>query len=194
MKTCGACKHDQRDRIADLLLRRTPMSKISAETGLSIATIHRHKQHISSMMVPATRAREAADAQSLLDRVENLIAQSQTIAVQAQKKKEWRAATMALREVRGCLELLARLSGELQAATNISLHKHLHVEAQSTLPRTAEECDREIAEYVRQGTLGFNLNEFCRLKALLEPGNVLDAAEYESSALLVGTDAGGVTS
>ncbi|MGA3092649.1 MAG: hypothetical protein ABSD75_28960 [Terriglobales bacterium] len=164
------------------------MSKISAETGLSIATIHRHKQHISSMMVPATRAREAADAQSLLDRVENLISQSQTIAVQAQKKKEWRAATMALREVRGCLELLARLSGELQAATNVSLHRHLHIEAQSALPRTAEECDREVAEYVRQGTLGFNLDEFYRLKALLEPGTVLDAAEYESSASLAAAD------
>jgi len=188
MKTCGACTHPKREDIENMLLRRIPMSKISTETGLSLATIFRHKQHIASMMVPAVRAREASDADTLLDRVENVVTQCQNIATKAEKRKEWASAVKALREVKSCLELLARLSGELQAATNISLHRHLHVEAQSTLPRTAEECDREVAEYVRQGTLGFDLNEFYRLQSLLEPGAVLDARDYTSPEELAAAD------
>ena len=123
------------------------------------------------------RAEQAASANTLLDRVESLIAEFREIASQAQKKKNWTGAVGALREVRGCLDLLGRLSGQLQAAASLSFHRHLHVEGQSTpIPKTEAEIDSEIAELVRQSTNNFDIREFHRLRLLLQPCAVLEGA------------------
>jgi hypothetical protein len=76
----------------------------------------------------------------------------------------------ALREIRGNLELLARLNGELRATSNLSLHKHLHIEAaQSEEPRSVEDLDLEIARGVAEVTENFDPKEIERLRLLVHP-------------------------
>jgi hypothetical protein len=58
----------------------------------------------------------------LLERVEALVAQSRTIAHAAQQNQQWVSATSALREVRCCLELLGKLTGELSSSTNFNFN------------------------------------------------------------------------
>jgi hypothetical protein len=48
--------------------------------------------------------------------VEGLIAESKAIAEKAKSGQQWIAAVSALREVRSCIELMAKLSGELSSA------------------------------------------------------------------------------
>ena len=58
---------------------------------------------------------EVTGADTLLDRIEALILDVRRIAAKAEKAGQWGPAAGALREARACIELLARLRGELQA-------------------------------------------------------------------------------
>jgi len=123
--------------------------------------------------VQAQQAEIVTEATSLLDRVESLMQESEKIAAAAKQEKNWPAATSALREARGCLELLAKLRGELQQAGSLHLHKHLHATAP---PQTEAEVERAIALEVATATDGFSSVKIAELKALAE------AAGIESTA------------
>lgn len=64
-----------------------------------------------------------AEATILLERVESLIERLETIAHKAEEDGAWSSAAAAIREIRGCLTLLAQLTGELHrgASFNINL-------------------------------------------------------------------------
>jgi hypothetical protein len=51
-----------------------------------------------------------------LERIEALVLDVRRIAQKAEKAGQWGQAASALREARACIELLARLRGELQAS------------------------------------------------------------------------------
>lgn len=59
-------------------------------------------------------------ATTLLDRVEGLVAESRAIAHAAKSGQQWVAATSALREVRCCLELLGKLTGQISTSFNFN--------------------------------------------------------------------------
>jgi hypothetical protein len=61
-------------------------------------------------------------ATSLLERIERLIIETRTIAAAAKKERQWISAVAALKEVRACLELLGKLTGEISSssATNFN--------------------------------------------------------------------------
>ncbi len=76
--------------------------------------MHRHREHIPAALTKAEQAHEVAQATTLLGRIEGLIQDCRAISQKAQRARQWQAAVSALRELRGCLELLGKLSGELQ--------------------------------------------------------------------------------
>ena len=65
----------------------------------------------------AHRAREADRGQSLLDQVDELKGRVATILDGAEAENNPRLALMAARELRGCLDLLGRVMGELNPGT-----------------------------------------------------------------------------
>jgi len=154
-------------------LRNTPLRTIAQRVGTSPWALHRHKKHLPAQLVQAQQAEIVTEATSLLDRVESLMQESEKIAAAAKQEKNWPAATSALREARGCLELLAKLRGELQQAGSLHLHKHLHATAP---PQTEAEVERAIALEVATATDGFSSVKIAELKALAE------AAGIESTA------------
>jgi hypothetical protein len=118
---CTTCRHPQRAQIDEALVTgEAALQEIGQQYGLSTAAIFRHKAHIPAALVAAKQAQEASAATTLLDRVETLIDDCRMIAKGAQRAKQWTAATTALREVRCCLELLGKLSGELQQGPLVS--------------------------------------------------------------------------
>jgi len=167
-QTCSVCKHPEKLAIEDALLRKVPMSRIARQTKTGLWSINRHKKHMAAGVVRAApyEVSQTLSAVSLLNRVESLLAECRGIADAAKRNKSWAAAVSALREVRGCIELLGKLDGQLKAAGELHLHQHqhLHVEA----PRTVEELDLEIARNVGEATSGFELEEFLRLKQLVQ--------------------------
>jgi hypothetical protein len=122
---CRTCKHPRRAKIDEALVTgETSLLEIGQSFGLSPAALHRHKAHIPEALVVAKQAREASDATTLLERVESLISECHDISARAQRDKQWVAATGALREVRLCLELLGKLSGELQQGSLLQIQQN----------------------------------------------------------------------
>jgi hypothetical protein len=134
---------------------------------VSLPALDRHKGHLPSTIVKAEQAEVVCVATSLLARVESLMQESEKIAAAAKLEKNWPAATSALREARGCLELLGKLRGELQQPGALHLHKHAHTHTASQ-QRNEVEIDLEIARHVAAATADFSDDEIARLKGLLE--------------------------
>jgi hypothetical protein len=76
---------------------------------VSRSALHRHKKHIPRVLAKVHQAEEVAAASSLRSQIEALMNEFRTIAARAQTDRQWSAAATALREVRACLELTAKL-------------------------------------------------------------------------------------
>src|SRR5215216_5726333 len=102
---CSVCIHPDAVLINEaLVVERRSKRTVAAQYGLSDAAIQRHKEHIPKLLAEATRAQEAADADTLLDRVEGLYKRTEAILEAAEDDKEWGTALQAIRECRGNLE------------------------------------------------------------------------------------------
>jgi hypothetical protein len=78
-------------------------------------------EHISETLIQAKEAKEVAQADNLLDQVRDLQKKALNILFKAEAAKDYRAATGAIREARGCLELLAKLLGEITEGQTINV-------------------------------------------------------------------------
>jgi hypothetical protein len=177
MRTCTICKHEKRAAIEDALLRNIPLRTIARDLRTSAAAIFRHKQHLEQKLLIAEHVKEVTEANSLLDRVEALMKDCTGIAAAAKTEKAWPAAISALAQVRACLELLARLTGQLQAGS-VQFHAHLHTGA--SVPTNEADLEFEIARHVAEATLNFDEHEIARLKALLAKPMLLEASALDS--------------
>ena len=101
--------------------------------------------------------------------------ESEKIAAAATLEKNWPAATSALREARGCLELLGKLRGELQQPGSLHLHKHEHVHTSETATSEAE-IELMISQHVAAATNDFDCAEIARLKGLWELASTQSSA------------------
>ena len=96
-------------------------------------------------------AEVVCEPRSLLERVEKLIKDSEIIAEAAKRKQDWSAATSALREARTCLELLAKIRGELQTGTHVrvGVGVAVGVEAHAKEPTALSDADLDLAIAIR---------------------------------------------
>jgi len=169
-QTCQVCRHPKRAAIEEALLRCTPLRKIAEQFSTSAYAVHRHGKHIARLLANSAerKAREASKTETLLDRVETLLRECRQIATAARRDKAWGAATSALREVRSCVELLARLRGELQqpggATVNVGVAVNL---PQPSASDDDGDVELQIARHVQEATLNFDASEIRRLQMSL---------------------------
>ncbi|MCX6692407.1 MAG: hypothetical protein NTW33_10285 [Methanoregula sp.] len=80
-------------------------------------SLHRHQKagHIPASIVKAEEAKEIAKGNDLLKYVRGLLGKSVRILDSAEGSGDLRTACSAIREARGCLELLGKVTGELTA-------------------------------------------------------------------------------
>ena len=94
---------------------------IAKRFGIGESAVYRHQQgHIAESLVKAKEATEAADADTLLNRVMRLLDDALRLTNQAEKAKQLDTALRGIREVRGCLQLLGQVSGELKTQLRVS--------------------------------------------------------------------------
>ena len=117
MKVCGICTHKQRVAIDEAIVAQTPLRAIAGQHGVSRSALDRHKQHVPKALAEAKQAVVVAEAGTLLQRVETLISRCERIGAQAESDRQWGAAVSAARELRACLELIAKVTGELKPAS-----------------------------------------------------------------------------
>jgi hypothetical protein len=121
-RTCTVCTHKQRSAIDAALVGREPFRHIAAQYKVSTSALVRHSDdHLPASLLKAQAAREAADADALLAQVVDLRDKALSVLEKAEGSDDLRAAVSAIREARGCVELLAKLAGELKDAPTINL-------------------------------------------------------------------------
>ena len=124
-RVCTICQHPERGSIDEALLDGGAYRGIARRFGASASAVYRHSDHIPRGLVKAQEAVEATRADDLLGQVRDLQRRTLGVLTQAESTGDLRAATGAIREARGCLELLGKLAGQL-AEKHIHAHAHAH--------------------------------------------------------------------
>jgi hypothetical protein len=116
-RSCTICAHAQREAIDAALVAGQPLRDMSALFRVSEDALARHKtRHLPAALALAQGAQEAAHGDDLLAQVRVLQGKALEILAKAEAAGQLNVALQGVREARGCLELLARLLGELQEA------------------------------------------------------------------------------
>ena len=112
-QACTICRHAKTAEIDQMLIEGTSLRNIAKRFGTSTTALHRHKQHLAPALAVAKEAAQEADAGTLLDKVKQLLVDAQRLTAQAEQAKQLDVALRGIREVRGVLELLGKVSSEL---------------------------------------------------------------------------------
>ena len=121
-RKCTICHHDEREAIDKALVAGEKYRNIAEQFHVSLAPLVRHRDdHIPAALVKAKNAADAAHADSLLVQVVDLRDKALGVLTKAESSDDLRAAIAAIREARGCVELLGKLAGELNDAPAVNL-------------------------------------------------------------------------
>ena len=121
-RSCTVCTHEARAEIDLALVAGETFRHIAARFDTSTGALQRHKaDHLPLKLAKAQEAEEVAQADDLLSQVRGLQARALTILDRAEEAGELRTALSAIREVRGNLELLAKLLGELDERPQVNI-------------------------------------------------------------------------
>ena len=128
-RTCTVCRHADRRTVDAAIASGTPYRRIAAQYELKAAAVGRHaKAHLPLTLARAVDAQEAAAGGALLERVLDLERRATALldAAEADPRRT-QVALSAMREVRACIELLARVAGTFPPArvpAEVELHEH----------------------------------------------------------------------
>ena len=99
-----------------------PLRTIADQWSVSKTSLIRHRdRHIPVALTAAQAAAEVVQGNNLLAQVHEVLERAKVIVDHAQLEGDLRAATSALREVRGAIELLAKLAGALQDKPQVNV-------------------------------------------------------------------------
>ena len=123
-RPCTVCGHPQREEINSLLAPTDAnFAAISRQfAGISEDALKRHKEsHIAAALVNAEGIKEVAEANTLLADIRSLREKATTILEKAEKAGDLKTALLGIREARGCIELLAKVEGQLDDRPQINI-------------------------------------------------------------------------
>ena len=121
-RTCTVCRHARRHEIDTALVGRRPFRDIAGQHDVSKSALVRHfDDHLPAALVKAKEAIDTAHADTILGQVRDLRDRALTVLGTAEGAGDLRTALAAIREARGCLELLGKLAGELQDGATVNV-------------------------------------------------------------------------
>ena len=127
---CQVCQHPQVDEINRALLQpKASTRKLSLIFGPHYKAIERHRaSHLpkaiaeyAAQQATAVFEAEISETTTLNERTEALMARAQQIMEAAEKRKDYGSALKGIREMRACLELLAKLAGEIDQGATVNV-------------------------------------------------------------------------
>lgn len=128
MVCCAVCTRPERDEIDRAILAGVSERKIAGDYGISRGAVIRHKPHIGEALIKAKEIKEVARADTLLDEVRSLKQRAETGLSCVERVLSnleagdgdvraicdaVRTANGSIREIRGTLELLAKIAGDI---------------------------------------------------------------------------------
>jgi hypothetical protein len=124
-RSCTVCSHPESFEINERLVGiggKLSLRNIAKQYGLNYQAINRHREHIPELLAQASRAEEVAQADGLLDRVEDLQRRTLAILEAAEETSDYRTALAAIRESRSNLELIGEVTKELNRTPTLNFH------------------------------------------------------------------------
>jgi hypothetical protein len=114
-RECTICTHSERAAIDQAIVADTDANRrIAAQYGVSETAIRRHAaDHIPATLAQAQEAQTVAQADDLLLQVKQLRGKAVSLLLKAEQTGDIRTALLGIREARSCMELLAKLQGQL---------------------------------------------------------------------------------
>ena len=143
-RTCTICSHAKLVNIDRQLLRGDMLNGIAHRFHISPDAVGRHRRHMRTAMLKAQGAAEKQDlvyGQTLIDEVKAIKADAERLQLEAEGRRDVRAALQAIRERVGIVGLQAKLMGEIQTG-----NRSLTVNLQTISPEEALEYARDILE------------------------------------------------
>lgn len=89
--------------------------------GLSKDSVSRHKAHVSQALATVVAEREQAGARSALDRLEDLYDRASRVLDAAESEGKATLTLQAVKELRGIVETLAKVTGELDESPKVAV-------------------------------------------------------------------------
>lgn len=113
-RACTVCVSPNRSAIDDALVAGRSQADIASDHSVSEAAIQRHrKAHLSPALVAVQARREERRSVKLVDRLDAVVGKVEALIDSAEEDGKPAQMLAAAREFRSGVELLARLTGEL---------------------------------------------------------------------------------
>ena len=120
--TCTVCAHAERKAIDEALIVGLPLREITRRWGVSKDAASRHRKHVSpGLSRVVSRRRADAGPKSALDRLEELYGRANVVLTSAEREGQASLSLAAIRELRALIELLGKLTGELDERPQINV-------------------------------------------------------------------------
>ncbi len=120
------------------------MRNLAGRHGLSATALHRHKEaHLPKALAKAQEAEEIVRGGSLLEEMEVLVEHGHEILAEARAAGEHRTALNAMSEIRGCLELLGKVTGEIHGPEHAADPRPMFALPDGSYPRITVEVERD---------------------------------------------------
>ena len=115
---CTICSNHQHEAIDQELVSGTPYRAVAKRFDASAPSMYRHQQgHLPVTLLKARDAHQVAHADSLVAKLQSLQQKALEILAMAEEKGDLRSALLALRELRGTVELTAKLTWQMDGKT-----------------------------------------------------------------------------
>jgi hypothetical protein len=88
---------------------------VAQRFAVSRDAVVRHRRHLPAVLARAQEVKEVAHGDSLLAQLRDLTAEAQRLKAIAEEAGDYRAALAAVRELCRIVELMAKLSGDLDS-------------------------------------------------------------------------------
>lgn len=120
--SCLTCSHPQRQQIdAALVLGRQSIQAVADEYGVPKGRLVRHRKHISEAIKAVVAERAKAGPTTALQRLEDLHARATRLLDRAEADDRPSLSLAAIKELRGLVETIARITGELDERPQVQV-------------------------------------------------------------------------
>jgi hypothetical protein len=142
-RRCTVCDHPAREAVDRELVAGGSNRAVACQFGVNRSAVQRHAaRHLPKHLAEAAEAERVSDAGSLLAQVQGMLVKARHALDRAEQAKDDRLGAVWFRELRSTLELLGRVTRELQPETAVTVQVGL---LQQLGVRDLEDAKRRIA-------------------------------------------------
>ncbi len=122
MTLCSICKHDEVNKINEMLISGVAAREVAREFGFNHVSVSRHKnKHLPEVLIKSKSLEEEGAADDLMHKLNTIYDRAWRIVEEAEKEKKYTASVAGLKECRSCLELIGKLLGQLKTGNTVNI-------------------------------------------------------------------------